>query len=115
MNSTPQAPHLPNPVAEAARQRHGVHPGQRQYVGIAVVLAIITGLEVLVWYADASNWVLVPILIVLAISKFSLVALWFMHLKFDSRFFSTVFVFGIILAITVFVVVLSLLRVFFAP
>lgn len=112
-----QAPHteLTSPShVEATHQHHGVHPGPRQYVGIAVVLAIITAVEVGVYYMTLLRPVLPPILIVLSITKFGLVALWFMHLKFDSRLFSVFFVTGILTAITVFIVFLTLLRVFFA-
>lgn len=113
MSMAPQTERNTRAELEAQEQRHGTHPGPKQYVAIAVVLAIVTGIEVLVYYWDQSNSVLVPILCVLALTKFTLVALWFMHLKFDARFFSAVFVFGLLLAVSVFVVFLSLLRVFF--
>jgi len=48
----------------------------------------------------------------LAVTKFALVAMWYMHLKFDSRFFSALFVGGLLAAVTVFVVVLLTFRVF---
>ena len=51
----------------------------------------------------------VPFLILLSASKFSLVALWFMHLKFDSQLFSTLFFGGLALAGTVFIVTLATL------
>jgi hypothetical protein len=38
--------------------------------------------------------------------KFSLVVLWFMHLRFDSPVFKRLFVAGVILALSVFLVVL---------
>ena len=53
--------------------------------------------------------VLVPILVVLSALKFSLVVMWFMHLRFDSRLFSTFFVGGLILVAALFVVVLATL------
>jgi hypothetical protein len=57
--------------------------------------------------------ILPPILIVLSLTKFTMVALFFMHLKFDSRFFSAVFITGILIAVFVFVVFLTMIRVFF--
>jgi hypothetical protein len=42
--------------------------------------------------------------------KFSLVVLWFMHLKFDSRLFSQFFAGGLLLALTIFAVALSTLH-----
>lgn len=89
--------------------REHAHPEPPEYVRVAVALAIITLIEVSVYYIGALQKVLVPILIVLSAAKFSLVALWFMHLKFDSRLFAAFFAAGIAIAITVFTVV----RVFF--
>ena len=44
---------------------------------------------------------------VLSATKFSMVVLWFMHLKFDNRIFSTMFILGFILALSVFTVALA--------
>ncbi len=43
----------------------------------------------------------------LAVVKFALVVLWFMHLKFESRLFMRLFVTGLVLALTLFAVVLA--------
>jgi cytochrome c oxidase subunit 4 len=82
------------------------HPSPRRYVTIAVILAIVTALEVAVYYIPAIESVLVPILLAMAIVKFIMVAMYFMHLKFDSRVFRRFFLIGIVLAITIFGVVL---------
>ena len=68
------------------------HPGPRQYVGVAVVLAIITAIEVAIYYVTALGDFLVPLLLAFSFIKFALVVLWFMHLKFDSRLFRRLFV-----------------------
>src|SRR5436853_6160750 len=60
------------------------HPSPVKYVGIAVLLAIITALEVALYYLNMPSGLLVAFLLVLAVLKFSLVAAFFMHLKFDS-------------------------------
>jgi caa(3)-type oxidase subunit IV len=82
------------------------HPEPRQYVTIAIVLAIITAIEVGVYYVSAIEDLLVPILLIMSVVKFLLVALWFMHLRFDSHVFRRFFLIGIVLALTVFAVVL---------
>ena len=74
------------------------HPGAREYVIVAVVLAVITSIEVAIYYIEAVAPFLAPILIVLSALKFALVAMFFMHLKFDNRLFSSLFVGGLILA-----------------
>jgi cytochrome c oxidase subunit 4 len=98
---------------DAAAAAHGEveHPGEAQYVRIAVILALITGLEVAVYYIKGLKSVIVPILVVLAVTKFTMVALFFMHLKFDSRLFRRLFVTGIILAIIVYTIALMSLHV----
>jgi cytochrome c oxidase subunit 4 len=87
------------------------HPGAKEYVQIGLVLTVITALEVGVYYMHAVRPVLPPILIVLSALKFSLVVMFYMHLKFDSRLFSTVFVAPLILAITVVISLFILFKV----
>jgi cytochrome c oxidase subunit IV len=94
-------------VEPAEQQELQHHPTVRNYVVIAVVLAVITALEVLVYYVEAAAGFLVPMLIVFAFLKFALVVLWFMHLRFDSRLFGRFFVTGLVLAFIVFGVVLA--------
>jgi cytochrome c oxidase subunit 4 len=112
MSHAPQTAEPTHADLDAAA-RHVGHPGAREYVAIATILAIITAIEVAIYYIPALRVVLPPILIVLSLTKFSMVAMFFMHLKFDSRFFSVVFVTGILVAVGVFVVFLSMIRVFF--
>jgi cytochrome c oxidase subunit 4 len=83
------------------------HPGPAQYVKVAIVLAVATGLEVGLYYIKGlPTGLLVFLLLFFAVIKFSLVALWFMHLRFDSRLFRRLFVTGIYLATTVYLIVL---------
>ena len=106
---------IKRPGAEGAEPQHSgeaalgerAHPGPAEYVKIGLALGIVTAVEVAVWYADLAQWALVTILILLSGAKFSLVGLWFMHLKFDSRLFSGLFVGGLLLAMALFVVVLA--------
>jgi cytochrome c oxidase subunit IV len=89
---------------EAAELGH--HPTPRQYVWIAVVLAVITAAEVAIYYVELVEGLLIPLLIVFALLKFFLVVSWFMHLRFDSKLFRRLFVAGLVLAAFVFAVVL---------
>ncbi len=100
----------PPTTAVAARERP--HPGPREYVKIAVALAVVTLLEVAIYYIDFLRPALVPLLLIFSGLKFALVILWFMHLRFDSRLFRRMFVGGIALALTVYLVVLFTFGVF---
>ena len=93
--------------AVAARPRsHTRHPSTREYVRIAIILAAVTAAEVAVYYVDALRDVLIPMLFVFAVVKFSLVVLWFMHLRFDSRTYARFFLMGLAGAVTLFLIVL---------
>jgi cytochrome c oxidase subunit IV len=67
------------------------HPGPRQYYIIAAILTVVTIAEVAIFYIEALAPALVPLLVVLTAAKFVLVVQFYMHLKFDSRIFSGVF------------------------
>ncbi|HLZ71225.1 MAG TPA: cytochrome C oxidase subunit IV family protein [Dehalococcoidia bacterium] len=79
-------------------------PGQLEYVRIAVILAVLTALEVIVYYP---GWPKVPKLVLfvaLAATKFAIVAAFFMHLKFDGKLLAIVFSTGLALAGVAFMV-----------
>ena len=92
------------------------HPGPREYVMIAVVLAIVTALEVALFYVDflPSSAVVTGRLLLMTI-KFALVILWFMHLRFDPPVFKRLFVTGLALAMSVFLIVTLTFGAGFAP
>ena len=90
-----------------ARAAHGGrHPSPKEYVRIAVILAVITAAEVVVYYIEGVQEFLVPILFAFSALKFALVVLWFMHLKFDSKTYARFFLMGLAGAITLFLIVL---------
>jgi cytochrome c oxidase subunit IV len=86
---------------------HGHHGAtDKQYILIAAVLALITGLEITLTYVDV-GWIFLPALLIMMAAKFLTVVSFFMHLRFDNRIFSVLFYMGLILAIFVYVVALS--------
>ena len=87
------------------------HPSPTKYVGIAVFLAIVTALEVALYYITMPEWLVVVLLLVLATMKFAIVAGFFMHLKFDSPMLRRLFVTGLILAGVVYTIALFTLSV----
>src|SRR5438874_9213395 len=84
------------------------HPGPRQYVLIAIVLVILTAVEVATSYLEGhvNSNILIAALAAMATIKFYLVAAWYMHMKQDNRFFRRAFVGGITLACFVYGVVI---------
>ncbi|MDQ1402352.1 MAG: cytochrome c oxidase subunit [Actinomycetota bacterium] len=90
---------------------HGAHPSESRYIIIALVLGVLTAIEVAVSYAHRLGSAANPLLLVLAATKFALVAMFFMHLKFDNKVLRRFFVTGIILAAAVYVAVMFTLGV----
>jgi cytochrome c oxidase subunit 4 len=73
--------------------------GPRTYLVVAAFLLAITVMEVWIFYVPALARVLVPVLLILSTLKFSLVAMFYMHLRFDHAWFSYVFVGPLIIVI----------------
>lgn len=86
------------------------HATTGTYLRVAAILVIITLIEVGIFYVPAFQSFLVPVLLVLSAVKFALVVMFYMHLKFDNKFFA--FLFGGPLLLGLFVVV-SLLFIFY--
>jgi cytochrome c oxidase subunit 4 len=86
---------------------HG-HPTAKKYVGIAIILTIITVIEVAVFYIPSMHPFLPPVLLTLSAVKFALVAMFYMHLKFDSRIYSWVFVVPMCFAAAIILALLAL-------
>lgn len=106
---------MSTPHIETGTTRHDehAHPGAREYIQIAVVLAVLTAMEIALSYIDVGKAPIIIGLFVLMIIKFALVVMWFMHLRFDNRLFSWMFVGGLVLAVIVFIIVLTMQRVLF--
>ena len=95
------------PMAPQVKEHQ--HPGAKEYLGIAVVLTVITAIEVAIFYMPAMKPVLIPSLLILSALKFALVAMFYMHLKFDHRLFSWLFV---VPMIVIALIIIALLRLF---
>ncbi|HEY3755441.1 MAG TPA: cytochrome C oxidase subunit IV family protein [Opitutaceae bacterium] len=67
------------------------------FVQIAMVLAVITGLEIVTVYMPFVSWLLVTALVVMSAVKFLFVIFIFMHLKWDKKFCTVLFFIGLIL------------------
>jgi cytochrome c oxidase subunit 4 len=68
------------------------------FVQIAMLLGIITGIEIVIIYLPLAKWLIVTSLTVLSLVKFLYVIFYFMHLKFDKMFCTILFFIGLVLA-----------------
>ena len=98
-------------MAERLNPRAGAHPTAFTYIRVATLLAILTAVEVAVFYVDALKPAFLPIFLILSVAKFALVVMFYMHLKFDSRLFSGMLVGGLMLAVSVAIVLMGLFQV----
>ena len=84
----------PSPAADAVHE----HASVRTYVRVALILTLITALEVGVIFIRQLSPIVVPLLLAMSAAKFALVAMFFMHLRYDVRPLSGVFVGPLLLA-----------------
>lgn len=96
---------------DADKHEHGMTDAG--YVKIAIILALITGLEVSTYYVDFGP-LFMPSLIIMMVVKFVMVVSYFMHLKFDSKIFSFLFYVGLGLALFVYITALATFKFFIA-
>jgi len=68
------------------------------YIAIAMILAVITGVEVVLVYLPIVKWFVVTALCLLSAVKFMFVIFFFMHLRWDKVFCTILFFIGLILA-----------------
>jgi cytochrome c oxidase subunit 4 len=68
------------------------------YVEIAMLLAVITGLELVTVYLPFLRVLLITVLVVLSTVKFMFVIFYFMHLRWDKAFCTILFFIGLVLA-----------------
>src|SRR5919108_2758101 len=95
------------PGAVVHEPEMAVHPGPAEYVKVAIALSVATGIEVGLYYiTELPRALYIGLLMFFMTLKFTLVVLWFMHLRFDSRLFRRLFVVGLGLALAVYPVVL---------
>ena len=84
------------------------HAGPGFYWLVGLLLAIITLLEVWLFSVEGLGGWYIPILLGLSVLKFVGVVAFFMHLRFDHRFFTYVFVSSMIIGIAIFSLILVL-------
>jgi cytochrome c oxidase subunit IV len=99
------------PLESHHEARQHEHPSDWLYIKVGLFLGALTALEVSTYFLeDASTTMLVVTLIPLMIIKFGVVCAFFMHLRYDNPLFKRVFVFGLALAIGVYIIVLTAMQ-----
>ena len=81
------------------------------YVQIAMILAVITGVEILLIFMPFPTPLLVTALVISSAVKFAFVIFFFMHLRWDRVFCTILFLIGMVLAAGTIWALLSLFNV----
>src|SRR3954447_5808591 len=75
------------------------HPTWREYKWVALILTLITIVEVWVYYTPfAKTALFVPALLIMSMVKFAIVVMFYMHLKYDHKLFRALFTGPLIIA-----------------
>ncbi len=82
---------------QAMEPGHGGHASIGFYWLIGGILGVLTGMEVATYYIQLGA-IQDVFLLALSAAKFALVVMFFMHLKFDSKVLTGLFVAGVVLA-----------------
>jgi cytochrome c oxidase subunit IV len=87
------------------------HPTWSTYKWVALVLVVITVIEVWVYYIPefVASRLFVPSLLVMSAAKFVIVVMFYMHLKYDHKLFRALFTGPLIIAV---LTIISLLFLF---
>jgi len=84
--------------ATTAAQGHTEASKLHIYVQIAMILGVITGLEIILVYTPWPHWFVFAALALLSGVKFMFVIFYFMHLRWDKVFCTILFFIGLVLA-----------------
>ena len=88
------------------------HPTPKTYVITALILSVLTAIEVGIFYITSLGYWMIPILAILSIGKFALVVMVYMHLKYETKLFTILFLSGLLLATAVVFALMILFRSF---
>ncbi len=88
-------------AADAHAEEAHEHPQWSTYWKVALVLLIITVVEVWIYYIPSfvASKLFVPSLLIMSAVKFVIVVMFYMHLKYDHKLFRALFVGPLLIAI----------------
>lgn len=93
------AAHSPAPALSPSNGAGHSEPSKFHFfIQIAMILAVITGVEVVLVYLPIVKWFVVTALCLLSAVKFMFVIFFFMHLRWDKVFCTILFFIGLVLA-----------------
>src|SRR4051812_15082910 len=100
----------PSHVDHASMGEVHEHPTWAQYKWVALILTVITVIEVWVYYIPSfvATRLFVPALLIMSAVKFAIVVMYYMHLKYDHKLFRALFTGPLMIAIITLIILLFL-------
>ena len=91
-----------DPHGADAHHEEEHHPQWATYWKVALILTLITGVEVWIYYIPAfvATKLFVPSLLIMSAVKFAIVVAFYMHLKYDHKLFRALFIGPLIIAVS---------------
>ena len=101
-------------VDHAAMGIEHEHPTWSTYWKVALILTLITAVEVWIYYIPSfvASKAFVPVLLLMSAVKFATVVLFYMHLRYDHKLFRALFTAPLVIAIVTIIGLLFLFGVF---
>jgi cytochrome c oxidase subunit 4 len=107
--------HPPITPAAEAEVHHAMgeahaHPTWKEYKWVALILTVITVVEVWAYYVPSfvASRAFVPALLIMSLAKFVIVVMYYMHLNYDHKIFRALFTGPLIIAVATIVGLLFL-------
>ncbi|MBK8250443.1 MAG: cytochrome C oxidase subunit IV family protein [Gemmatimonadetes bacterium] len=87
------------------------HPSWKEYKWVALILTVITIVEVWAYYIPSfvASSIFVPALLIMSAVKFAIVVMFYMHLKYDHKLFRALFTGPLIIAIATLMALLAVM------
>jgi cytochrome c oxidase subunit 4 len=84
------------------------HASIGTYLKVAAILCVVTALEFAVIYIRRLTPILIPLLLTMSVGKFALVVMYFMHLRYDTKPLTFLFVAPLLLAVGLAIALMTL-------
>jgi cytochrome c oxidase subunit IV len=88
-------------MTDAAAQDHGAHDHSKSYINVLLALSVLTAVTVAVSHVHFGRAGNIAVGLAIATVKASLVVLFFMHLKYEQRWWAAIVLFPLLLVMII--------------
>jgi len=88
-------------MTDAAAQDHGAHDHSKSYINVLLALSVLTAITVAISHVHFGRAGNIAVGLAIATIKASLVVLFFMHLKYEQRWWAAIVLFPLLLVMII--------------